>query len=266
MMHQKTAKILKGCLHGLFVAATCTGVNAQDAAKPAIDSTTKPVMTAVVDTAVVKLPDTYFQTPHWAVGLTVGSNAIFGLDVAYSINPLFNVKLGYNYLDLVYKNLTPILKAAKLPSDKLSGEVSVAQSQLALTAEFTPTRSKIWRLAVGGVFYFKNEMSGKIGFTNSFAFNDIILTPAEMGYMKGTYTTASKIAPYLGVGLGRTVPKKRIGLSIDMGAIYKGAPMLDIEATGLLKGNESNEAILNRNFKPLQWYPVGNLRLAVKLN
>ncbi len=274
-MHKETAKILKRCLSGLFVAATYTGAVAQETTKRAIDSTATPVVraavdtaakSAAVDTAVIKLPDPYFEKPHWAVGLTVGSNAIIGLDVAYSINPMFTVKLGYNYLDLVYKNLTPILKIAKLPSDKLSGEISVSQSQLALTAEFTPTRSKKWRLAVGGVYYVKNEMSGKIGFTNSFAFNDIILTPAEMGYMKGTYTTASKIAPYLGIGLGRTVPKRKVGLSLDFGAIYKGEPMLDIEATGLLKGNETNEAILNRNFKPLQWYPVGNLRLAIKLN
>jgi hypothetical protein len=266
MMHKRTAKILKRCLNGLFIAATCTGANAQDAAKPVIDSTAKPVMTAVVDTAVVKLPDTYFEKPHWAVGLTVGSNAIVGLDVAYSLNRWFNLKLGYNYLDISYANLGPALKAAKLPSDKLSGEVVVSQSHLALTAEFTPTRSKKLRLAIGGVYYAKNEMSGKIGFSAPFAFNDIVISPAEMGYMKGTYTTASKIAPYFGIGLGRTVPKRKVGLSLDFGAIYKGEPKLDIEATGLLKSNETNEVILNRNFKPLQWYPVGNLRLALKLN
>ncbi|MEY4934428.1 MAG: hypothetical protein RIS64_787 [Bacteroidota bacterium] len=264
-MHKRTAKILKRCLHGLFVAATYTGATAQDTSKPAIDSTAKPVMTAVTDTAMVKLPDTYFQTPHWGLGLTVGSNALFGLDVAYSINPMFTVKLGYNYLDLAYKNLTPVFKSIKLPAE-LGGEVNMQQSHLALTAEFTPTRSKKLRLAVGGVFFLKNEISGNIFYTKDLQLNDMVITASEVGSMKGTYTTASKIAPYIGVGFGRTVPKKRIGLNLDLGAIYKGVPMLDIQATGLLKGNESNEAILNRNFKPLQWHPVLNLRLAVKLN
>jgi hypothetical protein len=264
-MHQRTAKTLKRCLQGLFVAASCTGATAQEVAKPAMDPTITPVRTAVVDTAVLKLPDTYFQKPHWAIGLTVGSNALFGLDVAYSINPMFNVKLGYNYLDVVYKNLTPVFKAVKLP-EELSGEMKMAQSHIALTAEFTPTRSKKIRLAVGGVFFLKNEISGNVFYNKDLKLNDMVITASEVGFIKGTYTTASKIAPYIGVGLGRTVPKKRIGLTLDLGAIYKGEPVLDIVATGLLKGNENNEAILNRNFKPLQWYPVMNLRLAVKLN
>jgi hypothetical protein len=173
--------------------------------------------------------------------------------------------LGFNYLDFVYKDLSPVFKSIKLPAE-LSGEMSMAQSHLALTAEFTPTRSKKIRIAVGGVYFLKNEISGNVFYTKDLKLNDMVITASEVGAMKGTYTTASKIAPYIGVGLGRTVPKKRIGLSLDLGAIYKGEPMLDIVATGLLKGNESNEAILNRNFKPLQWHPVVNLRLAVKLN
>jgi hypothetical protein len=261
-MQKRTSKMLKRCFHGLMVAvAACTTATAQTSA----DSTLKPVVVPLVDTAAAKVPDTYFQTRHWAIGLSAGSNALFGFDVACSVHPLFNVRFGYNYLDLSYKDLTPILKAVELPAE-LGGEVMMAQSHLTLTAEFTPTRSKIWRLAVGGVFFPKNEISGTVFYTRDLALNDLVISASEVGSMKGTYTTASKIAPYIGIGLGRTVPKKRVGLNVDLGGIYKGEPQLDIQATGLLKGNESNEAILNRNFKPLTWYPVAQLRLAIKLN
>jgi hypothetical protein len=264
-MYKKTSKILKRCLHGCIVAATCTGANAQNATKPAIDSSAKPIVKAVADTAAVKLPDTYFQKPHWAIGVSTGSNAFVGFDVACSIAPKWNAKIGYNYFDLVYNNLAPILKAAKLPAG-VQGEATLALSQFAFTAEWTPTRSKNVRLALGGVYYVANRITGKIVYTNSIALNDMVLSPAEVGTMTMTYSTASKISPYFGIGFGRTVPKKRVGLSLDLGAIQKGAPVIGIEATGLLKSNDANAPILTRNLEKFQWHPVANLRLAVKLN
>jgi hypothetical protein len=263
-MYRETATILQRCLPFYFAAAVYTSAQAQSGT-PAVDNAAKTTDAITVDTAMKKMPDPYFQKPHLAVGFSVGSNALLGVDVAYSITPKWGIKLGYNYLDLTYADLTPILKAANLPPE-LKGEVIISQSHLALTAEFTPTASKLFRVAVGGVYFMKNQLEGTIKYASGFQLNQMNFDASEMGYMKGTYTTSSSIAPYIGLGLGRTVPKKRIGLSVEVGGIYKGEPQIKIEATGLLKGNVENEAILNRNFKPLQWHPVANVRLAIKLN
>jgi hypothetical protein len=144
-------------------------------------------------------------------------------------------------------------------------DIKVDQSNVELLADLSLTKKGGIRLTVGGAYGMKNEYSGKLSYKGSVAINEIVVTSEDMGYMKILYTTKSKISPYIGLGLGRIVPKRRVNLSLDLGTYYRDSPVIKVEATNLLKRNVENEEALNRNLKEFKWYPVANLRLAVKL-
>jgi hypothetical protein len=53
----------------------------------------------------------------------------------------------------------------------------------------------------------------------------------------------NKIVPFIGIGIGRAVPKKRFGLSAELGTYYLGSPKLLMEYTGILEMTNIDEAL-----------------------
>ena len=95
---------------------------------------------------------------------------------------------------------------------------------------------------------------------------DIEVSPEEVGFIKGTIQMGSKLSPYFGLGFGRAVPRKRVGIGLDLGTYYKGRPRVDLEATSLLRNNVNNEQVLEDALSFVRWWPVVSFRLAVKVN
>jgi hypothetical protein len=200
-----------------------------------------------------------------ALGISGGTNGL-GVDLAYKVLPRVALRLGYNYcatnvggIDVGSFNILSI------PKGKTAMDITVDQSNIQLLADVSLTKKGGIRLTIGGAYGAKNEYTGKLRYKGTVVLNDIILTPEEMGYLKFLYTTKSPIMPYVGLGLGRVVPKRRLNISLDLGTYYRGSPVIKVEATNLLKRNVENEAILNRNLAAFKWYPVANVRLAYKL-
>jgi hypothetical protein len=44
----------------------------------------------------------------------------------------------------------------------------------------------------------------------------------------------ANIAPYLGIGFGRSIPKHLVGVGFDMGVFYHGNPQTKLNTTGTL--------------------------------
>jgi hypothetical protein len=53
----------------------------------------------------------------------------------------------------------------------------------------------------------------------------------------------NKVVPFIGIGIGRAVPKKRVGLSAELGTYYIGSPKLSMEYTGILEITNIDEAL-----------------------
>ena len=100
---------------------------------------------------------------------------------------------------------------------------------------------------------------------DSLDFEDITISPDEVGFIKGDVSFENMISPYVGIGFGRAVPQRRVGISLDIGAYYKGSPDVMLEATNLLRNNVNNEQTIEDAISFIQWWPVVSLRLAVKL-
>lgn len=53
----------------------------------------------------------------------------------------------------------------------------------------------------------------------------------------------NKLVPFIGIGMGRAVPKKRFGVSAELGTYYIGSPKLSMEYTGILEITNIDEAL-----------------------
>lgn len=197
----------------------------------------------------------------YAIGVSTGLKSIFGIDGGVTLTPRFNIRTGFQYADLKYKD--PDF-AVEESSRHYNVDVRYQFSHFELLGEYAPL--SFLRLVFGAGFFFKN--TGYIFVTpgEDTQFNDVVLTPEEIGYVKATTHYPSPFAPYLGIALGKLVPGKRLSLSCDLGAFYKGSTTVDIEASELLSENTRNEPILDRNLKPYQFFPNVALRLGIRLN
>jgi hypothetical protein len=233
--------------------------------KKAMTDTVKPAETAVAtttDSSAKALPK---PLGKMSIGINGGTNG-FGVDLAYKVLPRVALRFGYNYCATAVAGIdVGSFNILSIPKGKTAMDITVDQSNIQLLADVSLTKKGGIRLTVGGAYGAKNEYTGKLRYKGTVVLNDIILTPEEMGYMKFLYTTQSPITPYVGLGLGRTVPKRRLNISLDLGTYYRGSPVIKVEATNLLRRNVENEDILNRNLAAFKWYPVANVRLAYKL-
>ncbi len=104
---------------------------------------------------------------------------------------------------------------------------------------------------------------------------EIEVTPETMGYTSTSVYT-SKINPYLGIGLGRSISKSHlVGFGVDLGVVYIGSPKVNLSANGMLQptaeaittsdGTIYNKDIIENNISTYKFYPMVNFQLSFRL-
>ena len=195
----------------------------------------------------------------FAIGLSAGTNAFIGGDVAIRIANHVNLRAGYNYLEYTFSE-----SSVDLDGETLLFKGNLDQTNMEVLAEYAFAKDKI-RIVAGAAYTFNNVMSGEGILADSLAYEDIIITPDEVGFVKGTVSFANMISPYIGIGFGKAIPSKRVGVSLDVGTYYKGSPDVMLEASNLLRNNVNNEQTIEDAMSFIKWWPVVSLRVAVKL-
>ena len=116
------------------------------------------------------------------------------------------------------------------------------------------TSGALINLNEGDLTLFPNE-SYKIGGT--------LYTPQLMGTVSAK-VKLNKVAPYLGIGLGRPTSGHHFTFAIDLGVIYQGSPKVDLSADGLLEPSTEQGPLIEDNIKWLKFYPVISLGISYK--
>jgi hypothetical protein len=220
----------------------------------------------VADTTALKTK----HKMHASLGIQAGSNALGGVDFAINVTKFLNIRVGYNYLAASKPNYQPDLSSFGLDFKEIKDVVNLSTkvnfSNANLIAEFLPTKKQRLRLAVGlGYVLGSTNLEGKVTTSASVRKDGFEITPSDIGSLSITATPKSKILPYLGIGFGRVIPKKRVSLSVDLGTYYMNSLQFKVNGTEMLSDNSQNGEILTRNLAPYKWYPVGNIRLGVRL-
>ncbi|MEO0340863.1 MAG: hypothetical protein AAF242_16840 [Bacteroidota bacterium] len=224
--------------------------------------TVAPQVEITSDTAGALLDINNAMTPYpgIAIGLSAGTQNIWGIDAAYQFNRQFAIRAGFNYLAHTFEETK-----VDAGDEELLFNADFDQNNIMLLGEYSPGKKGKFRLVAGFGFHLNNTISGEGILADSIMIEDIEVSPEEVGFIRGNIQFGSKLSPYFGLGFGRAVPQKRVGIGLDLGTYYKGRPKVDLEATSLLRNNVNNEQVLEDAISFVRWWPVISFRLAVKI-
>ncbi|MFT5142296.1 MAG: hypothetical protein ACI80V_000827 [Rhodothermales bacterium] len=216
----------------------------------------------LVAAATLSLP----ATAQIGIGLRAGTLGP-GIEVAYAISPKLSVRATGSYLTHS--------RTEEIDEDDITLELDAKATVGAFGAllDFHPF-GNFFRLT-GGVTVNLFDVAANGLPTDDYCFGDSIggvcdgkvFSPDRMGTFGANVSYASSIAPYAGIGFGKIAGRRRIGLLMDIGALYAGSPEVDLVATGLLTPTASieQEAILNTGVETFTWYPVVSFGIAIRL-
>ena len=130
--------------------------------------------------------------------------------------------------------------------------------------EYQPFTSSSFKLTFGLGILSNVNLKAKVTYQEGIAFGDVVIAANNIGHVL-VDSKWSGAAPYLGFGFGRAVPKKRIGLSFEMGTYFASSPKVTLDATKLLAPTIDQEENLQSAFETLKFIPRAQIKLTIKL-
>lgn len=225
--------------------------------------------TAVADSLPTQAATT-MSPKSLAIGLNTGLSGA-GIDLTFRFHRRLAFQLGYNYASMDFKNFKYALDGQAADINLLlNGGINL--SNIPALLNFSLTKRGGIRL-VGGINYLLQSdkiinMSAEL--EKEAVVSDITVTPADFGSMAMAIGNKSAISPYLGIGFGKVIPKKRLSLALDFGTYYRGNYVVtaDIKEGILSDENKQNADVLQRNLNQsagTKWIPQANLRIGIRL-
>lgn len=232
---------------------------------------------------------------HLSVGANLGTPG-FGLDVAMPICDYVQVRAGFSImpdikvttdLDIDGYSDYPSYGGYDIPTEaEIEGKVGFTNGKLLF--DIYPFKSSSFHITAGAYFGSSkviqayNTQDGLLLGVTKFneavengtiigydkigvALDDYLLEPDENGNVDAYIKTAS-FKPYLGLGMGRAVPKKRLGFMFEAGVQFWGSPKVycqDKELTESNVGGDGGGVI--KTISKVSIYPVLNFRICYRI-
>ena len=218
---------------------------------------------------------------HLAIGAEAGTMG-WGVDVSMPVTPFVDVQAGFHMFPKVGFNtsLRPNLPAfdnGKVPvrCEPLmkGGKVLVNVMPIPMLSSFHITvGAYIGQNDIMGLhtpeplpaeFVSYNAMNPEQHL--GLALGDYLLEPDENGNIDARLSVL-KAKPYVGIGIGRGVPHRRIGFKFDIGCIFWGKPSImcnGVEVHDTNAGGDAGGAI--KLISEIRVYPVLNFRLCGRI-
>ncbi|WBL24445.1 hypothetical protein [Zunongwangia sp. HGR-M22] len=195
---------------------------------------------------------------RFAIALN-GSTLGGGIEVAKNISSHFNLRLRANTF-----GIKDFIQEIEVDDANLNVTADSRFLEFDLSLEYLPFENSSFKL-VGGAAYFNDGKTTALAkYDGSFTYGEITIGPDEIGDLELTLDY-NGFAPYFGLGFGRAVPKKRIGVAFEAGSFYLPEPQVGINATKMLSPTADQAESLQENIRDYRWYPFLNLRLSVKI-
>lgn len=184
-----------------------------------------------------------------AIQLNIGTQGI-GAAYTYGVGKQLALRGGINAIPIKANDVF------KISGFNSTSHVSADFYNLHVLADYTPFQQVSWFRVVGGfAYFFKANGNARISPSDDYKYGDLTLTPEQIGYVD-LNVDWDGLAPYLGIGLLRTFPKRKFNVNVDLGTYYLNKPEASILGTGLLTGNDSQTDQLQSNIKDYRWLPI----------
>ena len=166
---------------------------------------------------------TYTQTPseggafeNFGASLKFGVMNGVGVDFSTSLHPNLKARVGFNFLGYDARNIINISGNNK---DLEQGKLNFANANLLV--DFYPVESGIFHITAGAFFGSNKAVIEGDGF-DPFSISDYVIIPDSRGYFDATVKFGGAVKPYLGLGVGRTIPNGTVGVKFELGVVYSG--------------------------------------------
>ncbi len=178
--------------------------------------------------------------------LLAGSQG-FGANFRYVVSPFIGLRAGGSYIKGGINDKVNFDGFST--KNRLSGELATVQGLV----ELNP--SGFVRLVAGAAYFGKANAELYFEPKQSQTVGEVTLNPDEIGNL--TYhINWGKAAPYLGLGLGRGIPKNKFNVNLDLGTYFLQSPIVTATGTKLLTDNEQSAAQIQENMKDYKFMPV----------
>ena len=186
--------------------------------------------------------DDYKFFNHLNAGISLGFDGI-GFDVAAPLTYNFAVRAGYTFMPRVkYSTSIDIEDNVAFMKDEVDLKGKLKMGDFHLLVDYYPFKKSSFHLTAGAyignrtIATIKNTMpfvkegywgnSGiELGNTHSLAEQYTMISEAETGDAKMDMKV-NVFKPFVGVGFGRAVSKRRVGVQFDLGVQFWGSPKL----------------------------------------
>lgn len=210
---------------------------------------------------------------HLAAGISLGTNGL-SVELAAPITEFCDVRAGYSFLSLSdYKVDIDYKSHGKDRETEVEADLNLSTAKLLF--DIYPFRGKTFHATVGAcmgtdkIVKLQNTSPLDVEPGEGLEIGDYIIGPDSKGIAHADLRV-NKFRPYVGIGVGRSVPHKRFSVSADFGVMIWGSPKvygLDVDGTTYKQvtdknvGDNEGSDIIN-NISKVGVYPV----LSVKFN
>lgn len=202
---------------------------------------------------------------HLGVGVSVGTDGI-GFDVAAPIGNYVQARAGFTFIPTISPTVTVGYDRTKngvknhYESD---GELSIKKSDFKLLFDVYPFKKSSFRVTAGAfiggselvTLRNKGPLAGIDEDEYGTAFLELGHGPAggkeirtdPDGNVRGRIKVGG-FKPYLGIGFGRSVPKKLVSVSCDIGVQFWGTPKVEVYNYNVIEELSGWETLKKDNF------------------
>lgn len=183
----------------------------------------------------------------------------FGVEYARKLTPHLNAKVAYHFFKLEDFEIEDV----EIKSDIVDILANLDVSIVDIGIEYLPFKKSSFKLTAGLGVLNKVNLNAVATYNEEIVFGDVIITNEDAGQITADVTWTD-IAPYVGIGFGRAIPKNRLGFGIEFGSYITSSPEIDLTATNLLENTASQKENLQESLEDFKFIPRIQLRIAYK--
>lgn len=190
------------------------------------------------------------------VNISFGTSGL-GFGYARRLSPKVSAIFSYKTISLNDKEVDV---SEFLDNDNVKFLGNAQSTIIDVGAEYLPFKNSAFKLVFGVGFLNDVNVKGTISYKEGIEFGDVTITPQDVGKVD-INSTWSGVAPFLGLGFGRAIPKNRFGFGVDIGTYFAKSPTVDLQADKLLAPTQDEQSTLQEAFESLTFIPRIQFRL-----
>lgn len=203
-------------------------------------------------------PD-YSLGTQWGLGLKLGIHGI-GVEVVKGFGDRINARLGYSYMSF------PLNVEQSVEGYTIGAEAKLKLGGASFLIDYYPVKNYVHLTA--GIFQNITAAEVSIIPLSGYPFGDLTIPSELLGTISASLSTEMPVYPYIAIGFGNTLSRlHRVSFNFEIGGLYQGAPIIDLEGSGMLTelASDHNAEVLSAAFEPYKWLPLISLQLTFKI-